>query len=556
MASDYGHEQTDKTLAELEKRIEDVYKQAHDELQKTVDAYFKSFWERDSKMRAQLEAGEITADYYREWRLAQIGRGERFEALRDVMAERYTQANEVAVSYVNDTTPGIYALNHNYMAYTIERVAGDIGFTLFDEQTVRRLIVEQPNLMPNYPAQKAIKRGIDLAWGKKQITASVTSGILQGHGVKQVADDLQKRIETMNRESAIRTARTALTGAENAGRLDGLGKAREKGIDVQKEWVATMDGRTRHSHRMVDGETVDQDKKFSNGLRYPGDPAGPGREVYNCRCTMIGALKGVREAEPTMRRVRNPETGEYELIEDMNYTEWEKRKKNAQKIEIVRESDTIKETPKPLQYKRFESGDEVNDFFYYDGEERGLLAKKQSQYGQWMKSLTQDEKDSILDYTAGGYGDINDYFRKRGAWKEINEEKVKNASQYLDSAISKYRLKENIVVQRGVMEDALDDMISKYGDDIENFIGKVFHDDGYVSTTVLQGNAVATTKPVVFEISVPAGVGRGAYVNELSGFTDTEYEFLLRRGASYTITDAIEDIDTEKIIIKMVMNDG
>lgn len=556
MPSDYGHEQTDKTLAELEKRIQDVYKQAHDELQKTVDAYFDAFWERDSKMRAQLEAGEITADYYREWRLAQIGRGERFEALRDVMAQRYTQANEVAVSYVNDATPGIYALNHNYMAYTIERVAGDIGFTLFDEQTVRRLIVEQPNLMPNYPAQKAIKRGIDLAWGKKQITASVTSGILQGHGVKQVADDLQKRIETMNRESAIRTARTALTGAENAGRLDGLGKAREKGIDVQKEWVATMDGRTRHSHRVVDGETVDQDKKFSNGLRYPGDPAGPGREVYNCRCTMIGALKGVREAEPTMRRVRNPETGEYELIPDMSYTEWEKWKKNAQSVENLSGDDIIKETPKPQQYKRFESGDEVNDFFYYDGEERGLLAKKQSQHDQWMKSLTQDEKDCILDYTAGGYGDINDYFRKRGAWKEINGEKVKNASQYLDSAISRYRLKENIVVQRGVMEDTLDEMISKYGDDIKNFIGKVFHDDGYVSTTALQGNTVATTKPVIFEISVPAGVGRGAYVNELSGFTDTEYEFLLRRGASYTITDAIEDIDIGKIIIKMVMNDG
>lgn len=556
MPSDYGHEQTDKTLAELEKRIQDVYKQAHDELQKTVDAYFDAFWERDSKMRAQLEAGEITADYYREWRLAQIGRGERFEALRDVMAQRYTQANEVAVSYVNDATPGIYALNHNYMAYTIERVAGDIGFTLFDEQTVRRLIVEQPNLMPNYPAQKAIKRGIDLAWGKKQITASVTSGILQGHGVKEVADDLQKRIETMNRESAIRTARTALTGAENAGRLDGIGKAREKGIDVQKEWVATMDGRTRHSHRVVDGETVDQDKKFSNGLRYPGDPAGPGREVYNCRCTMIGALKGVREAEATMRRVRNPETGEYELIEDMSYTEWEKWKKNAQSVENLSGDDIIKETPKPQQYKRFESGDEVNDFFYYDGEERGLLAKKQSQHDQWMKSLTQDEKDCILDYTAGGYGDINDYFRKRGAWKEINGEKVKNASQYLDSAISRYRLKENIVVQRGVMEDTLDEMISKYGDDIKNFIGKVFHDDGYVSTTALQGNTVATTKPVIFEISVPAGVGRGAYVNELSGFTDTEYEFLLRRGASYTITDAIEDIDIGKIIIKMVMNDG
>ncbi len=327
MPSDYGHKKTDEELEELEKRIRRVYKEARDDLQATVDAYFYAFWGRDSEMRRQLEAGEITEDYYREWRLAQIGRGERFEALRDEMAERYTQANELAVSYVNDATPGIYALNRSYMAYTIEQVAGEVSFTLFDEQTVRRLIIEQPGLMPNYPAKKAIQRGIDLAWGKKQITASVTSGILQGHGVKQVSEDLQKRIQTMSQESAIRTARTALTGAENAGRMDTLSEAKRRGIDVQKEWVATMDGRTRHSHRVVDGEVVDESAKFSNGLRYPGDPTGPGREVYNCRCTMVGKMSSVREAELRMRRVRNPETGKYKLIQDMSYTEWEKWKK-------------------------------------------------------------------------------------------------------------------------------------------------------------------------------------------------------------------------------------
>lgn len=260
------------------------------------------------------------------------------------MAERYTQANEVAVSYVNDATPGIYALNHNYMAYTIEQVAGDIGFTLFDEQAVRRLIVEQPSLMPNYPAQKAIKRGIDLAWGKKQITASVTSGILQGHGVKQVADDLQKRIETMNRDSAVRTARTALTGAENAGRLDSLSAAQARGIKLKKEWVAILDSRTRHAHAVLDGQKVDVDKPFKvdgQEIRYPGDPHAAGYLVYNCRCTVIGDLSGVREAEPAMRRARNPETGEYELIPDMSYTEWEKWKKNAQSIENSSEDGII-----------------------------------------------------------------------------------------------------------------------------------------------------------------------------------------------------------------------
>ena len=81
----------------------------------------------------------------------------------------------MAIAYVNDATPGIYSLNRNYAAYTIEKVAGNVGFTLWDESTIRRLIVEEPDLMPYYPKKKAIKRGIDLKWGKKQITKSVTS---------------------------------------------------------------------------------------------------------------------------------------------------------------------------------------------------------------------------------------------------------------------------------------------------------------------------------------------------------------------------------------------
>ena len=87
-----------------------------------------------------------------------MGRGKRFEALRDKVAERYTNANEVAISYINDKTPGIYSLNRNYAAYTIEQVSGNVGFDLWDEQTVKRLIVEQPNLMPYYPEKKALKR--------------------------------------------------------------------------------------------------------------------------------------------------------------------------------------------------------------------------------------------------------------------------------------------------------------------------------------------------------------------------------------------------------------
>lgn len=327
---DEGHNLTEKELAKLEKRISSVYSEAAKELQKTIDDYFVQFEKRDAEMKdligTVVNGKEWTERDYKQWRLAQIGRGKRFEALRDKVAERMTKANQTAVSYVNDATPGIYSLNRNYAAYTIEQVAGNVGFDLWDEQTVKRLIVEQPDSMPYYPPKRAVQRGIDLAWGKKQITASVTSGILQGKSIKGLSDDLQTRIPTMNRDSAIRAARTAVTGAQNAGRQDSYVAAEKMGINVYKRWVATKDGRTRHEHGMADGQTVPADKPFDVGgyeLMYPGDSSGPAHLIYNCRCTMRTVEKPGIEAEPRQMRVRDPKTGRNVVVNEMTYQEWQ-----------------------------------------------------------------------------------------------------------------------------------------------------------------------------------------------------------------------------------------
>ena len=348
--SDLGHKQTDKELAKLERRIAKLYREAEKELQETIDAYFEQFKKRDEEMKDLIgtvqNGKEWTEADYKQWRLNQIGRGERYQAMRDKVAHRVTDANAVAVSYTNDATPGIYSLNRNYSAYTIEQVAGNVGFDLWDEQTVKRLMVEQPDLMPYYPPKRALKRGIDLEYGKKQITKSVTSSILQGKSIKRMADDLQKRITTMSRDSAIRTARTAVTGAQNAGRMDSYAAAEKMGIKLKKEWLATLDARTRHSHAMLDGEQVAQDKKFSNGCRFPGDPQGPPWEIYHCRCTLIAAVDGV-ETSSAQRRVRNPATGQTEVISNMTYAEWAGWKKSVNTdaltiaIEKIRSADSV-----------------------------------------------------------------------------------------------------------------------------------------------------------------------------------------------------------------------
>lgn len=320
MRPDKGYDLTEKELKALEKQIYDSYKEAYDGLTEIIREYFAKFADRDEAEKARLDAGDITEEQYKQWRLAQIGRGKRFEALRDKVAERMTNTNATAVAYVNDATPGIYSLNRNFAAYTIEQVTGDVGFDLWDEQTVKRLIVERPELMPYYPPKRALKRGIDLAWGKKQITASVTSSILQGKSIKHMADDLQTRIITMNRDSAIRTARTAVTGAQNAGRMDSYFAAEKMGIKCRKEWMATLDGRTRHSHAMLDGEVVDNDKKFSNGCRFPGDPDGAPAEIYNCRCTLVSVIEGI-DTSNGKRRDR------YGILPNMTFAQWEKSKR-------------------------------------------------------------------------------------------------------------------------------------------------------------------------------------------------------------------------------------
>ena len=290
---DEGEKRTEEMLAELEKKIAEVYKQAAEEMSVTIKEYFDSFAKRDKEMQDLRDKGEITEEKYKLWRLAQIGRGKRLEAMKDALAERITQANEVAIAYVNDATPGIYSLNYNYTAYTIELVADNVSFTLFDEQTVKRLIAEDPDMLPYYPEEKAVKRDIDLAYGRRQIQANITSGILQGKSVYKIADDLQEAITNMSRTSAVRAARTAFTGAQNAGRQAGYEAAVQMGIELKKQWIATLDLRTRHSHAMLDEEKVDYNAKFSNGLMFPGDPSGAPSEVYNCRCTTVAFLPGV-----------------------------------------------------------------------------------------------------------------------------------------------------------------------------------------------------------------------------------------------------------------------
>lgn len=57
--------------------------------------------------------------------------------------------------------------------------------------------------------------------------------------------------------------------------MDSYKVAEGMGIKLKKQWLATLDNRTRHAHAMLDGQTLDTDKPFKvDGyeLMYPRRP--------------------------------------------------------------------------------------------------------------------------------------------------------------------------------------------------------------------------------------------------------------------------------------------
>lgn len=182
--------------------------------------------------------------------------------------------------------------------------------------------------------------GVDVGKLKKTITQEISRGIATGMGYGDIARNIRNvsgapmsRTKTIARTEGHRIQQTSAVNAQQ--------KAKAKGADVLKQWDAALDGRTRDSHRQVDGEIKEIDEKFSNGLMFPGDPNGGAAEVVNCRCTSnTRARWALDESELETLKQRAEYFG---LDKTENFKEFEEKYlKAAKTLENDGKSGTIK----------------------------------------------------------------------------------------------------------------------------------------------------------------------------------------------------------------------
>ena len=313
--NDPAHEWTDERLTELERAMRDEYSQAAEEMRDRLDRALRAYSSEKAQREKAMDSTEEAMKAHREWLRMQAIQQTRMGSMVDQLADAAVNANARAMDMVRDAVPTIYSENANRAAFDVDKAVGyDTKFTLVDESAVRALIgsgVTDSPILREVRVPK-VSRPKDYRWNRQEFTSAVTQGILQGESIP----DIVKRTRSifgMNRAAAFRAARTATTSAECAGRVSSYRRAERLGIDLMQEWVATLDTRTRDSHRVLDGERVAVGEEFSNGLRFPGDPQGPGREVYNCRCTLVAAVDGIDQSAAA-RFSRLPD--------DMSYEEW------------------------------------------------------------------------------------------------------------------------------------------------------------------------------------------------------------------------------------------
>ena len=324
--ADYGHKETDKRLAVMEKKIAKIYAETLEEAQARLNEILSTFAEEDKKRADMVKAGTLTQRKYVAWRQETLGKKKHLMDMIDTLADDFSNADQIAMKIVSGEALDVYALNANFAAYDIERGTGmNLSWTLYDHSTVERMLRDDPDLLP----LPSVDIPLDKRWNKQHVNAAITKGLLLGDPIDEIAKRLVT-VASMDYNAAVRSARTATTAAECAGRIDTYKQAAAMGIQLKQMWRATLDGKTRHAHRLLDGQMVNIGEKFEvDGyeLEYPGDPSAPGYLVYNCRCTVVSVDK-----------FHDPNAPRASKLGDLSYEDW-KAGKDLQLQKVQKEEE-------------------------------------------------------------------------------------------------------------------------------------------------------------------------------------------------------------------------
>ena len=347
----------------------------------------------------------------------------------------------------------------------------------------------------------------DRIWKRKDkllntLDTELRQGLITGKRPDEITKAISDKLE-VSKSNAKRLVLTESSAIHSQSR-----KAMYERMGVEKyEVVATLDLRTSDICRKLDGKVFDV-KDYERGV------TAPPFHVY-CRSTTVPYYNDDIQAEiENTRMARDSETGKSIRVEKLTYNEWyNKYVVNSEPNDYNISEHIFGKTKKFKNFEDFEEFIGVDNLFDFED------------------SVSTDEAKSIAFYSHTGDKQINSILRSG-----IADDDIKSYVQDLDNIISRFEVPEDVSLYRG---SNLDFLYREFNiNNLEDLLGKSYIDKGYTSTSIILDNAFLN-KDAVFEIKLPGGKGRGAFISSFSRHFD-ELEFLLKRNTKFKIVDIRE----------------
>ena len=243
-------------------------------LDKLTKQYQRALWDIDVKIRV-LQSDELTQSKIYRLEYQKVLKKQVEAVLEKLHADEYTTIQQ----FLSDTyTDGFVGT-----AYDMHGQGVPLILPIDRNAAVKAVVTDSQISEGLYESL-----GVDTKKLKNSISAEITRGIASGLPHSDIAKNIARyakaplgRAKTIVRTEAHRIAQSSAMDAQKV--------AVSKGAKVVKQWMSTLDGDTRKSHRRLDGQIREVDEYFEidgKKAKYPGDFGDPAEDC-NCRCQLL-----------------------------------------------------------------------------------------------------------------------------------------------------------------------------------------------------------------------------------------------------------------------------
>lgn len=280
----------------MDSEIYNFYKDTLKQMKVEIKDYLERYEELSFSKRLELEN--------------QFKRAGRIDEILSDLSGKTTQS-------VTDYARDELQLGYNGVWYAIEGAENvQLDFGMLPERYINELVTKKVD-GKNFSTRLYQYRK-ELA---DRTTTALLSAAANGEGYRKVAKQIGELTEA-NYKQALRIARTEGGRVQSTAKQKAYEEAEAIGVELEKQWMSTLDKKTRSSHQSLDGQVVGVDDDFisENGHKAKGPRLfNVASEDINCRCTTITQVKGI---SPATRKDNESK----EIIKYTNYKEWAEAK--------------------------------------------------------------------------------------------------------------------------------------------------------------------------------------------------------------------------------------